>query len=253
MAIDEAIFRETITGKKKPTIRFYGWHPAAVSIGYFQDPQNEVNLAQCSNMGVDVVRRLTGGKAVYHEDEITYSVVAGVQEKSFSTDISGTYEVISNCLVQGLSYLGIEANLAPVGRIAKNNELEACCFAVPSRNELLVSGRKICGSAQMRTKGGFLQHGSLLLKFNPVKALSVVLPFSKPEYLPKLSNSVSGINEVILKAVETNEICNALKKGFTEVLGIELAEESMTYPETTLKNELIKKYKDLNWKTKKIF
>ena len=95
MAIDEAIFWETIEDKKKPTIRFYGWRSAAVSIGYFQDPQNEINIAQYNNIGVNIVRRLTGGKAVFHKDEITYSVAAGAREKSFPADISGTYKVIS--------------------------------------------------------------------------------------------------------------------------------------------------------------
>ena len=247
MAIDEAIFLETIKGKKKPTIRFYGWHPEAVSIGYFQDPQNELNIEQCSNMGVDIVRRLTGGKAVFHNDEITYSVVAGVGEKSFPADILGTYKVISDCLLQGLAYLGIKANLATAGRATKNKDLKSCCFSIPSRNELLVSGRKICGSAQMRTRGGFLQHGSLLLTFNPVKALSVILPFSTSEHLAKLSNSVTAINEVIANPIETKAICILLKKGFADVLGAQIVEEPLTPGENMLKNDLMKKYEDWRW------
>lgn len=247
MAIDEAIFRETIKNKKKPTIRFYGWRPAAVSIGYFQDPQSELNLEQCGNMGIDIVRRLTGGKAVFHNDEITYSVVAGVGEKSFPANILGTYKVISDCLVQGLAYLGIKANLAPAGRALKDMELKPCCFSNPSRNEILVAGRKICGSAQMRTKGGFLQQGSLLLTFNPVKALSVILPFNTSEHLAKLRNSVAAINEVIANPIETKEICNSLKKGFADVLGVQIVEEPLTSGEILLKNDLIKKYEDLSW------
>jgi len=247
MAIDEAIFRETIKNKKKPTIRFYGWHPAAVSIGYFQDPQSELNLEQCGNMGVDVVRRITGGKAVFHNDEITYSVVAGVGEKSFPANILGTYKVISDCLVRGLAYLGIKANLAPAGQSTKDLDLGSCCFSIPSRNELLVAGRKICGSAQMRTKGGFLQHGSLLLTFDPVKALSVILPFSTSEHLAKLKNSVAAINEGIANPIETKEICNSLKKGFADVLGAQIVEEPLTPGENMLKNDLIKKYEDLRW------
>jgi lipoyl(octanoyl) transferase len=247
MAIDEAIFRETIKDKKKPTIRFYGWHPAAVSIGYFQNPQNEVNVEQCGNMGVDIVRRLTGGKAVFHNDEITYSVVAGVQEKYFPADILGAYKVISDCLVQGLAYLGIKANLAHAGRTMKDMDLKACCFSVPSRYELLVAGRKICGSAQMRTNGGFLQHGSLLLTFNPGKVLSVIFPFSTSEHLARLRNSVTAINEVIANPIETKEICNALKKGFADVLGAEIVEEPLTPGENMLKNELMRKYEDLRW------
>jgi len=251
MAIDEAIFRETIKDKKKPTIRFYGWHPAAVSIGYFQDPQKELNIEKCGNMGVDIVRRLTGGKAVFHDDEITYSVIAGVGEKSFPADILGTYKVISDCLVQGLAYLGIKANLAKACRSMKNMELESCCFAIPSRNELLVAGRKICGSAQMKTKDGFLQHGSLLLTFNPVKALSVILPFSTPEHLAKLSKTVAAINEGISDPIETKEICDSLKRGFADALGVQIIEEPLTPSEIILKNELIKKYEDLNWNTER--
>ena len=251
MAIDEAIFRETINSKKKPTIRFYGWHPAAVSIGYFQDPKKELNLEQCGNMGIDIVRRLTGGKAVFHNDEITYSVVAGAGDKSFPADILGTYKVVSYCLVHGLSYLGIKANLAKGCRGMEDADLKSCCFSVPSRNELLVGGRKICGSAQIRTKDGFLQHGSLLLTFDPEKALSVILPSSNSEHLAKLRNAVAAINEIIANPIETNDICRALKKGFAEVLGIEIAEESLTPSEISLKNELIKKYRDLNWKAKK--
>jgi len=251
MAIDEAIFRETIKNKEQPTIRFYGWQPAAVSIGYFQDPQSELNLAQCGNMGIDIVRRLTGGKAVFHNDEITYSVTAGVGEKSFPADILGTYKVISDCLIQGLAHLGIKARLAKDCRVVKDVDLKSCCFSVASRNEILVAGRKICGSAQMRTSGGFLQHGSLLLTFDPVKALSVILPSSTSEQLAKLRKTVVAINEVIANPIETSDICHTLKKGFAKVLGIEIAEESLTPSEITLKNELIKKYEDLNWKTKR--
>jgi len=249
MAIDEAIFRETIKNKKQPTIRFYGWQSAAVSIGYFQDPQKELNLEQCRYLGIDVVRRLTGGKAVLHNNEITYCVVAGAGEKSFPADILGTYKAVSDCLIQGLSYLGIQANIASDCLRMKDVDLKSCCFSVASRNELLVAGRKICGSAQMRTSGGFLQHGSLLLTFDPEKALSVILTSSTSEQRAKLRKTVAAINEVVANPIETSDICHALKKGFAEVLGIEIAEESLTPPEIKLKNELIEKYRDLNWKT----
>lgn len=248
MAVDEAIFRETIKNKQQPTIRFYGWQPAAVSIGYFQDHRKELNLAQCGNLGVDIVRRLTGGKSVFHDDEITYSVAAGAGEKSFPADISGTYKAVSNCLVQGLSYLGIKANLSPDCSRAKDMDLKPCCFSAASRNELLADGRKICGSAQMRTKDGFLQHGSLLLTFDPVKALSVISPSGTAEHAAKLRKTVAAINEITYNPIEISDICHALKKGFAEALGIEIAEEPLTSAEIKLKNELIEKYRDLNWK-----
>jgi lipoyl(octanoyl) transferase len=139
MAIDEAIFRDTIDNKKSPTIRFYGWQPAAVSIGYFQDMDKEVNVEKCHAEGVDVVRRISGGKAVFHCDEITYCVIASNQEKIFPQNILGTYKIISNCLAMGLAFLGINANLAETGRALDSNDFSSCCFSLPSRNELLVS------------------------------------------------------------------------------------------------------------------
>jgi lipoate-protein ligase A len=247
MAIDEAIFQETIKTQKHPTIRFYGSHPAAVSIGYFQDARKEVNIEKCHWAGVDVARRITGGKAVFHFNEITYSVVAGDQEEIFPSDISGTYKVISKCLARSLNYSGIKAVLAEGGRAGVGEELQSCCFSVPSKNELLVEGRKICGSAQVRRRGGFLQHGSLLLAFDPEKTASLLLPARTSEQLEKLKKAVTAVNEEAVSPVDIRDISLQLKKGFIDELGIDLVEETMTTAEETLKNELMKKYIDVHW------
>jgi lipoate-protein ligase A len=250
MAIDEAIFRDTIDNKKSPTIRFYGWRPAAVSIGYFQDMDKEVNVEKCHAEGVDVVRRISGGKAVFHCDEITYCVIASNQEKIFPQNILGTYKIISNCLAMGLAFLGINANLAETGRALGSNDFSSCCFSLPSRNELLVSGRKICGSAQMRTGGGFLQHGSLLMNFNPVPMASFLLPACDEKHLQKLKDSVAAINREVTIPFAEEEICVNLCKGFTEILGIEIAEGKLSDKEKDLKTELISKYSDPRWNRK---
>src|SRR5512145_530982 len=121
MAIDEAIFRETVKKKKPPTLRFFGWYPAAVSIGYFQELENEINFNRCHQSGIDIVRRLTGGKAVYHSDEITYSLAAEKSEKVFPDSIAGTYAIISRCLARGLSFLGINAELAKASPCKKQS------------------------------------------------------------------------------------------------------------------------------------
>ena len=247
MAIDEAILRETIKNRKNPTIRFYSSRPAAVSIGYFQDARTEVNIEKCHRNGVDVVRRITGGKAVFHFNEITYCIVAGDQEKIFPSDISGTYKVISKCMARGLAYLGIRADLAEGGRVGAGEELKSCCFSVPSKNELLVEGRKICGSAQVRRRGGFLQHGSLLLAFDPGEIASLLLPARTPEQVEKLREAVTAVNEELVSPVDVQEICSQLKKGFADELGIEIVSETMAPAEETLKNELMKKYIDVNW------
>jgi lipoyl(octanoyl) transferase len=247
MAIDEAIFRETIKHKKPPTIRFYGWRPAAVSVGYFQDIEKEVNIEKCRADGIDVVRRLSGGKAVSHCDEVTYSVMACDTEELFPLDILGTYKIISNCIARGLACLGIKAVLAETGRNLYDTDFKACCFSVPSRNELLVSGRKICGSAQFRANSGFLQHGSILMNFDPVKTASFLLPMRTEAQLQNLKDSVAAINEEIARSVDEKEICASLKKGFTQVLGVKFIEETLTSAEEELVNKLIKKYADLRW------
>lgn len=247
MAIDEAIFRETIKNNKPPTIRFYGWQPAAISIGYFQDIEKEVNVEKCCAAGVDIVRRLSGGRAVFHSDEVTYSVAACNTEKLFPPDISGTYKIISNCIAHGLADLGIESSLAENGRTLSDVDFQACCFSVPSRNELLVSGRKVCGSAQMRTHGGFLQHGSLLIRFDPVKTAAFLLPLRTDLQLQKLKDSVAAINEEIARPADEKEICASLKNGFTAVLGREINEGALTAAEEELVNKLIQKYSDSRW------
>ncbi|OPY88572.1 MAG: Octanoyltransferase LipM [Smithella sp. PtaU1.Bin162] len=251
MAIDEAVFRETIKNKKSPTIRFYGWRPAAVSIGYFQDIEKEINVEKCRADGVDVVRRLSGGKAVFHCREVTYSVVACNKEKLFPQDIHGTYKIISNCIARGLITLGIEASLAETGRKLHDADFKACCFSVPSGNELLVSGRKICGSAQMRTGSGFLQHGSILMDFDPVKTASFLLPARTAEQLRKLKDSVAAINEEITRPVDEKEICANLKKGFASVLGKEIIEGALTSAEEILVGKLTQKYADLRWNSER--
>lgn len=247
MAIDEAIFRETVKKKKQPTLRFYGWQPAAISLGYFQEFKNEIDSALCQRSGVDIVRRLTGGKAVFHRDEITYSLAAGPSEDRFPGTVVGTYEKISLCLARGLSLLGIHAHLAE--KSAENQELDllSCCFSAPAGNELLVGGRKICGSAQTRTRGGFLQHGSLLMTFDPIETASLILGSHSPVHAEKLKSSVTAVNELIPTPVSAETLCTVLRRGFADELGIDLVSGSLTCAEKELSVHLIQKYKSDAW------
>jgi lipoate-protein ligase A len=248
MAIDEAIFRETVKNKKYSTLRFYGWQPSAVSIGHFQNIKAEINVVECKTAGVDIVRRLTGGKAVFHGNDVTYSVISCHQGKIFPPDILGTYRLISECIAQGLAYLGITTSLEETGRSVQNADFRSCCFSLPSRNELLVAGRKkICGSAQMRSLGGFLQHGSLPVTFDHFRTASLLLPPRTDEQLEVLRDSVAAINDEIGFPVDQQIICNNLIKGFASVLGMELEESTLTSTEEEIKDELVNKYKKLCW------
>jgi len=169
MAIDEAIFRANQCEEVLPTLRFYNWRLPSISIGYFQDVKGEIDVDACRKHRIDIVRRPTGGKAVYHDDEITYAVIAKGKDGLFPQNMLGTYKIISLCIRDGLSDLGINANLAGTDSLPREAHLDAFCFSSPSRYELLVDGKKICGSAQVRTHGFFLQHGSILIDFDPAK------------------------------------------------------------------------------------
>ncbi len=143
MALEEAIYEAVRDGKSPPTIRLFSWKPSAVSIGYFQGIRNEVNLDEVHRRGYQVVRRITGGGAVFHdnEGETTYSIIAG--EDLFPKDITKSYEQICGILISALERLGIKATFKPI-------------------NDILVDGRKISGSAQTRRMGVLVQHGTLL-------------------------------------------------------------------------------------------
>lgn len=247
MAIDEAIFRETVRNQKRPTLRFFGWRPDAVSIGYFQDMQKEIDLCRCRVSGVDVVRRITGGKAVYHQDEITYSLSAGRSEKLFPDQISLSYEKISLCLARGLSFLGINARLAPGGHVTDSRKKpvsQANCFSAPSVNELTVDGRKICGSAQMRTRTGFLQHGSVLISFDPREASRLI---HSPQTPDRLGESVTSVSDLVGSSVKAEVLAALFQKGFRDELGVHFEEEPLTPEEEILSCKLRKKYESFSW------
>jgi lipoate-protein ligase A len=247
MALDEAVFRETVWNNRPPTLRFYGWRNPAVSIGYFQDLDKEIHIDLCRAAGVDIVRRITGGKAVYHCDEVTYALAAGRCASLFPDDIYRTYEIVSRCLARGLYSLGIDARLAaaPPGAVSRAQR-PSCCFSVPFGSELLVEGKKICGSAQTRTHGGFLQHGSLLMRFDPEKNAALMGP-RDPDAARTLQSRVAAVNQVLAAPVSVEALCQGLQRGFVEELGIRLVPEPLTPAEESLAARLVKKYASEAW------
>ncbi|MBN1662618.1 MAG: lipoate--protein ligase family protein [Deltaproteobacteria bacterium] len=248
MAIDEAIFRENQCKDNPPTLRFYGWRSPSVSVGYFQDMSKEVDLEACRKNRYDVVRRPTGGKAVFHYNDLTYAIVARSRTPPFTDDILGTYKVISHCLARGLEKVNIKAQMAEKKRDIDDNAMEAFCFSVPSRYELLVDGKKICGSAQVRSHGSFLQHGSLMISFDAVKTQAVLLPhLDRDKQVSELLRSATSIADCTKVDMDVPTICCVLKEGMETALNIRLIEGQLTAGEEVLKKRLLKKYQDLRW------
>lgn len=224
MAVDEAIFVKVAAGKSPPTLRFYTWNPSAASVGYFQDSFTDIDISACREMGVDVVRRLTGGRAVLHDKELTYSVICPESNPLFPNTILGAYKVISSCLVKGLNSLGLDASLAPsVKRRVKKSP--SACFISPSHYEITVSGNKLVGSAQRRGDGAFIQHGSILTEFDRER-LEILLP---------RSGRVEGVTSISEHLpVGLGELTSSLVSGFEEVLGITFSEGALSDEETAL-------------------
>ncbi len=250
MAVDEAVFRGTIRKTSPPTLRFYGWRTPAVSIGRFQDARQEIDFEACRQLGIDLIRRPTGGKAVLHEQELTYAVIAGDDLPLFPPDILETYRIISGCIARGLAECGIRAEMEAEGRAAGEEPLDRSCFSFPSRYELLVAGRKICGAAQTRSHGVFLQHGALLMAFDPGRTCAVILPRREQErQVERLRNSVTSVREqATVPSVDEETLCRAIRNGFMQVLGIEFSEGELTPEEEALKTELMtKKYGSASW------
>lgn len=244
MAIDEAVFQETIDNGGRPALRFYWSASAAVSIGYFQNAKTEISLESCRVDQVDVARRITGGKAVLHCREITYSLTAPSTESLFPGDILGTYRIVSRCIARGLDYLGIRTQLARRGA-TRTETAGACCFSVASEYELLAGGRKICGSAQVRRRGGFLQHGLLFIDLDSAGMARYLSPGRGSE--ADIEGVVTSVNRERNRPAGAEEICSCLKKGFEEELGVRFEDDGLSAAEEALRNRLMGKYLDEDW------
>jgi lipoate-protein ligase A len=228
MAIDEAIVTARIRGLVPNTLRFYQWKPSAVSIGRFQDISNEIQVENCRQKGVDIVRRITGGGAVYHDSqgEITYSVIA--KEKDFgTTDVFQAYNTICNGLIEAAKILGVTADFNPGN--PKN---------CPN---ITIQGKKISGSAQFHRGGVLLQHGTFLLETDLEKMFTFLrVPWAKtiPDILCVAREKLTSINNELGKRVSTEEAYQASVKGFEKTLNVRLREEALSDYEQKLAQKI---------------
>jgi len=164
MAVDEHLF-ESLGGGGETVVRFYRWARPTVSLGYSQSIDRAVDLELCRKQGIDVVRRMTGGKLVLHDREITYSVCS-TDASIFSSTLASSYRLISEALVLGLEKMGLAAAMAgPPPESYRRGVMP--CFSFPARDEIELDGRKVVGSAQKRIGNRFLQHGSIPLDADP--------------------------------------------------------------------------------------
>ncbi|AYB38908.1 lipoate--protein ligase family protein [Brevibacillus laterosporus] len=245
MAIDEAILTLHSQGKVPPTVRFYTWNPATLSIGYFQKMEKEIKIDEVKRLGLGLVRRPTGGRAVLHDAELTYSVIVSEDHPQMPKSVTEAYKVISMGLLHGFQKLGLQAEMVSLAseeeKAKYNSPGSSACFDSPSWYELVVEGKKVAGSAQTRQKGVILQHGSILLDMD-VDLLFSLLTFPservKERMIKSFKQKAVTINEVSSKPISLEEAIEAFYQGFAEGLGIELVPMELTDEEQQLANEL---------------
>lgn len=218
MAVDEELLARAQAGEVVPVLRFYGWDPPAVSLGRFQHLESAVNADACRRHGFDIVRRITGGRAVLHRQELTYSIAARADNPLFPSTVLGTYKVIATGLLVGLQNLGIPAEMVSRGSrhaaLVEKKAKDPACFSSPSWYEILVNGKKIIGSAQRRMRGAFLQHGSILVDYDPALEAEVIPGGCGGDV-------VTCIKRELGQDVPLDEIKHAIRQGFQSALGID--------------------------------
>lgn len=245
MAVDEAILQLHAEGKVPPTVRFYTWSPATLSIGYFQKALKEINLEEVHKHGLGFVRRPTGGRAVLHDKELTYSVIVSEQHPKMPSSVTEAYKIISMGLLHGFQNLGLKAEMVSLASEEEKEKYSSpgssACFDSPSWYELVVEGKKVAGSAQTRQKGVILQHGSILLDMD-VELLFSLLNFSsdrlKQRMMESFRQKAVTINEVSPRAISLQEAIDAFGRGFASGLDVELVPGELTEEELALAKEL---------------
>ncbi|WP_232699620.1 lipoate--protein ligase family protein [Brevibacillus daliensis] len=245
MAIDEAILAAHSKGQVPPTVRFYTWQPATLSIGYFQKMEKEIDVEAVKKKGIGLVRRATGGRAVLHDAELTYSVIVSEDHPLMPKTVTEAYKVISMGLLHGFQKLGLAAEMVSLAseeeKAKYSSPGSSACFDSPSWYELVVEGKKVAGSAQTRQKGVILQHGSILLDMD-VDLLFSLLRFPSERVMERMKSSFIGkavtINEISPVPITLAQAVDAFYAGFAEGLGVELENATLTAEELQAAEEL---------------
>jgi lipoate-protein ligase A len=249
MAIDEALLEAIAQGNSPPTLRIYGWKPACLSLG-FRQSYAIVNVEYCHTSGWDVVRRPTGGRAILHTDELTYSVCAPATEPRVRGSVLESYRRLSKALLAGLDLMGLSpARAEPDPQTIPMKS--PACFDEPSNYEITVDRRKLVGSAQMRKKGVVLQHGSIPLRGDPARIVPA-LRFNDVANQQALADHL-GRNAITLEHAQGHETSFAvtagqLVEGFAQTLNLNLLPGELTKEEKLAVRRLIAlKYANDDW------
>jgi lipoyl(octanoyl) transferase len=251
MALDEAILEAVGQKSSPPTLRLYRWSPPCLSLGYAQ-PIADVNPPTIKKNNWDVVRRPTGGRAILHTDELTYSVMAHQDEPHVTGGVIESYRHLSKALLRGLQLLGLGARAdKEYSSLPVEQTHKAVCFEVPSKYEITVNGKKLIGSAQARRHHGVLQHGSLPL-FGDLSRITQVLSFQDSDArslaATRLLERATTIESCLHRRPSWDEAAEAFIQAFKETLNLNFVLDEPEAREITRASELVKtKYAHKDW------
>jgi lipoate-protein ligase A len=250
MAVDEAILQGVIAGQSPPTLRLYAWQPACMSLGYAQ-PIRDVDRDALAARGWDVVRRPTGGRAILHTDELTYSVIGPDSEPRLAGGVLESYQRLSGGLLAALQQLAVPVTSGRGNSTAPGGDPNPVCFEVPSDYELTVDGRKLVGSAQARRSGAVLQHGTLPLQ-GDIRRITEGLNFENAGQRQATAERVAAraatVEGALGRPVAWEEAAAAFVAGFSESLGIKFVEGEMSAVEqAAAQHWLDERYANPDW------
>lgn len=244
MAIDRAILTACDRGQAPATLRLYGWDKPTLSIGYSQNELLDVDTRQCERRNISIVRRFTGGRALLHQHEFTYSLIASIPHPGFPGNLAGDFCAVSKAVILSLEKAGVvkpemigKEKRVPV----KGQKRSPACFSTLNHWEISVQGKKLAGSAQRRLNRSFLQHGSIFLDKDPELVHSLLRYTSdsaKEQVLRNLTSNTLSLNEVLSINLEWGELSQCFEDGFQETFPGTWKPE----PLSALEMELVEKY-----------
>ena len=241
MAVDSAILEAVAAGTQPPTLRLYGWQPFCLSLGYGQRVR-DVDREALAQRGWDLARRESGGKAILHGDEITYSLCLPRDHPLALSDVIESYRRISRGLLRALEGLGLAAQARHQGESAGSGRLGPVCFETPSHYEISVGGRKLIGSAQVRRRGGLLQHGALPIAGDVARicdALRYDSEEARLEQKAKVRERAATLTRALGRTLTWSEAAAAIERGFARAFDVEMRPGQLSAAESKRADQLI--------------
>ena len=244
MAKDWAILTACERGEAPATLRLYGWDRPTLSIGYSQNELRDVDRAQCERRNIPIVRRFTGGRALLHQFEFTYCLVAPIPHSGFPGSLAGAFAVVSQAVIASLKKAGV-VNPEMVGRGKRTlgHNRSPACFSASNHWESTVMGKKLAGSAQRRLNKAFLQHGSILMDWEPDLAHSLFRYSSESEKsqgLKSMTSKTLTLKGVLPVKPEWQELAHCFAGGFQDTFPGSWKKETLSLLETELMEGYLK-------------